>query len=1399
MRIASWFATAVFLACATAEPAFGYFLSNGSVQVDVTKSGASIGLLRYKGTNFTLRKGRLFSDRYFRHRDKVHCEYEDSSGWVWKECGREQLTNGVCCCYSTELKMFDLTVEKCYFLPVDRNSLVVTWTFRNHAEVPRHVGLYTTLPMMVEGGPNAVAVPRGGNVERWNYPERKNPLEIADTPSQRWSAMWERTGGRGVIVKWPEHRTSGVFNWMVPDQETVTLECFGVDEAVPEGGVCSYSTVLDFTDDVPRAIESIDCPTGELVGEPSMWIKRFTDSARFRHCTVKARRLDGVKVSAKEAEQELNRDFRIPTSFLTSVHTNTVTWHEDWFKPSAPCGIFFMYAPDWVLLGNGQRFLVELLQRCDLDFRVLPLLNTVFGVKGHGEYSVQDTDFGTDFSDWTMALLREVKDPPKATVIVGTDFAGKQQEAVDILTEWQMQGTRYVFVDCANIPIALRDAKSGNRIVSSLDWKNPFWPTVDNSGRPEERRMANYAGREFPHFDYFYLDVLRTIRQMCGSSYAASIRYGNLHEIVVDANCPGTYQMEIKVKDAMRFVDRVERRRMNLAMGENRIPFDVTVADGDRMVDLRLINPEGLISDATAFHVKMPQRVKITTEFSNTNRIFSAEERIAFSVATDGLKHGMDLETFVEDGDGRVVYRTDARSAWLQLPEPKARIYRIVTEVRDGGGICARHVDEFSVRSGPLDLKDTHAYITVHPPSTEYCGYLRDLGFDFVIAPFGADIERAIVAECAYLGIQAVPRNCAEDRSWFNPYRHDASPHGVIRKPCFSSPAFKEALEERIERVAKSVGYDYYNVRLHWLSDESFLGAEVCQSPWCLAGFRAELKRRYASIDALNAEWGSGFRSFDEVVPSRLSELTSKDNLAPWLEHKMFMAGVLADKWLGCASETLRRCVPNCFSGPTGTQVPGYGYDWTRLMRHIDATGYYFGTQRKYVHDFAELYGRGVLAGQCGGGYTRGDVDYEPYNYDVMWSGLLKGSNLAYHYFGAAIYGDVASTSNMMYWTKSMNELKSGIGKLFLSAKTDCGIYVLYSQASVFAAIGTGREDSWQNSQTSWWRLLSEGKYEHRFYPSCLLEEKGVPSAAKVLVLPYALALSDREIQVIADFIRRGGRVFADVTPAERNQSGRLRKTPCELEDVVCFGPELCTYNSVVGCGEGETSRARSAAGEVARRLRVRLADECRKSGVESLCRVIGKNGLAYPCDAALRYDGVNAVFAMHVDTAGADNDRTSADGGTARGRFDLGKGDAVTAVLPLQGHVYDVREGVYIGYTNRIETTMIPGWTRLYSIMRDAPIDLTVAGPKFVRAGDCVAVDFSADGATGPQVFHIEVRDPSGKSAWRFRQNMRIEGNRGSFSYASALNDMSGLWKIEVTHVNTGRKRVHEFEMSLQ
>jgi len=1385
------------LVCALQRTLFAYSLSNGDLQVDVAKRGAAIGLLRYRGTDFTIPKEQQFADCFFRHRDSSHCEYENTSGWIWRECGKEYLTNGETCWYSTELKLFDMTVEKRYFLPRDRNSLAITWTFRNHAESPRHVGLYTRFPAIVGNGTNTVSVPRGGCVERWNYPERQKNLEMVEAPAQRWSAIWERTSGRGMVVKWPEHRTAAVFNWMVPAQAIMTLECFGVDEVLPANSSVSFTTTLDFGENIPRTIEALDCPTGDLVGEPSLWIKRFTDPARYLHCTVKARRLDGAKMSAVEAEKELNRDFRIPTSFLTSVHTNTATWHEKWFRPSRPSDIFFMYAPGWVLLGNGQRFLVELLQRCDLDYRVIPLLNTVFGVKGNGEYSVQDTDFGTDFSDWTMAMLREVKDPPKAVVVLGADFAGKQQEAVDILVEWYRRGVRYVFVDCQHIPAALSDEKTGNRIVSRKGWRNPFWPAVDQALRPEEPKAANYAGREFPHFDYFYLDVLRTIRQMCGSSREASIRCGDVRQIVVDVSRPGAYQLEIKVKDALRFVDSLEKRSLNLVAGENCVSLGLSLAGGDRMVDLRLFNPEGLVSDAFSFHARTPERVTVMTDLSNTNRIFAADEKVGVTITAVGLVQGMEVETFVEDGDGRIVYRTAAVSASIQLPEPRARIYRVVTEVREGASVCARNVVEFSVRSEPLDLKDTHAYITVHPPSTEYCGYLRDLGFDFVIAPFGAEIERPIVAECAYLGIQAVPRNCAEDRSWFNAYRHDASPHGVVRKPCFSSPSFKDALEGRIERVAKAVAYDYYNVRLHWVADESFLGSEVCRSPWCLAGFRADLKRRYGSVDSLNDEWGSRFGSFDEAVPCRLSELSSKDNLAPWLEHKMFMAGVFADNWLGCAASALRRQVPDAICGPTGTQVPGYGYDWTRLMRHIDATGYYFGTQRKYVHDFADLYGRGVLAGQCGGGYTRGDVDYEPYNYDVMWSGLLKGSNLAYHYFGAAIFGDVASTSNMTYWVSAMSELKRGIGKLFLSAKADCKIYVLYSQASVFSAIGTGREKEWQSSQTSWWRLLSDGKYDHRFYPSCLLEEKGVPEDAKILVLPYALSLSDRELRVIDDFVSKGGVVFADVRPAERNQAGRLRRPACDAVKAVCFGSDLCTYNSVVGCGEGETSKAVCAGVEVARKLSARLAVECEKAGVSPSCRVIGTDGHAYPCDAAFRRDGINAVFAMHKDTFGADNDKASSDGGTARGRFDLRGGDAVSAVLPVQGHIYDVRAGCYLGYTNRIETTIIPGWTRIYSVLRDAPGELTLTGTGAVRVGDRVDVNFSVTGATGPQVFHVEVRDPTGRSAWRFRKNIRVDGGCGSFSYVTAFNDRTGRWKIEVTHVNTGRTRSHCFDVS--
>ena len=188
----------------------------------------------------------------------------------------------------------------------------------------------------------------------------------------------------------------------------------------------------------------------------------------------------------------------------------------------------------------------------------------------------------------------------------------------------------------------------------------------------------------------------------------------------------------------------------------------------------------------------------------------------------------------------------------------------------------------------------------------------------------------------------------------------------------------------------------------------------------------------------------------------------------------------------------------------------------------------------------------------------------------------------------------------------------------------------------------------------------------------------------------------------------------------------------------------------------------------------------------------------------ALREDGGNRVFAIHLDTRGADNNGTSkADrkSQTACGRFDFSKGDAVTARLGGKGHVYDVREGRYLGYTDEIRTSVLPGWTRLYSILQEKPGALSLDGPAVVRAGETAHFAFAAGNASVMKIVQrasrvSEFADPDGRTPWRFFRNVRTLEGGGSYALETAFNEKPGRWTATVVHVNTGARRTMEFEI---
>jgi hypothetical protein len=141
-------------------------------------------------------------------------------------------------------------------------------------------------------------------------------------------------------------------------------------------------------------------------------------------------------------------------------------------------------------------------------------------------------------------------------------------------------------------------------------------------------------------------------------------------------------------------------------------------------------------------------------------------------------------------------------------------------------------------------------------------------------------------------------------------------------------------------------------------------------SPTSLAAFREWLKTRYASLEALNAQWETSFASWDTVVPfttdqikqrmgsnkagpeaktdwaavravkldlAKAKQESTRWNFAPWADHRSYMDLALAralDHFRKASHET----DPATPVGIEGTQMPHAfgGYDLWRMSQVLD-------------------------------------------------------------------------------------------------------------------------------------------------------------------------------------------------------------------------------------------------------------------------------------------------------------------------------------------------------------------------------------------------------------------------------------------------------------------------------
>jgi hypothetical protein len=139
---------------------------------------------------------------------------------------------------------------------------------------------------------------------------------------------------------------------------------------------------------------------------------------------------------------------------------------------------------------------------------------------------------------------------------------------------------------------------------------------------------------------------------------------------------------------------------------------------------------------------------------------------------------------------------------------------------------------------------------------------------------------------------------------------------------------------------------------------------------------------------------------------------------------------------------------------------------------------------------------------------------------------------------------------------------------------------------------------------------------------------------------------------------------------------------------------------------------------------------------------------------------------------------------------------DLVLASIPgidsAKVDVYDVRAGKKLDGGLPQKFTLAPYEPRIFAVV---PKGFAPTAPQLPKAVNTTTlaekpckVTFDKSVSGGEEVYHVFVKDPSGKDVWRYGANVSVEGDKGvEFTVPFALNDVPGDWTIDVRHIPTG------------
>ncbi len=642
----------------------------------------------------------------------------------------------------------------------------------------------------------------------------------------------------------------------------------------------------------------------------------------------------------------------------------------------------------------------------------------------------------------------------------------------------------------------------------------------------------------------------------------------------------------------------------------------------------------------------------------------------------------------------------------------------------------------------------------------------------------------------------------------------------LVRKYGLKDSAYLNSVQKDLR--AKVGNWKKFSPSAYYIFEEPSItryddALDLCFAKSTLTAMREWLKRQYHTINALNQQWGTSFERWEEVVPDDSREARQRGNYSSWADHRTFMEIC----WAGLfkfVQKTVNDVDPGGLVQLSGTQATSShnGYDYSLLDQYVGQMNPYdIDNQLEYHHTFnPEL----KISGQAGYGALGKGVLYDYYNHL-----FLKETGGSYIFWQvSSLNPDLRINQSGIDMKKGFDEMrKRGIGRLISSfePENELKIAVHYSYPSIHAAwitdgrIVPGTENNmsetlvqFNKNRDGWVKVLHDMGVGFSFISYSNIETGGLISRGyKILILPMSLALSDQEVRSIEEFVKKGGIVIADALPGVMDNHTKLRKNRTladlfgikarsylreELVTPKCESDLKVTTAKVQGMENSKIQLLKNKYGEGTAYLLNYFMDGYPEEKLNQ------KNGASL---AKIRniFELEHLASGIQITTGNGEPENgiekyTFSDKNASTRLIGLlpgkeGKDKEVVLHFKEPINLYDIRNKKYLGDASEFRLNIHNSVPELFGILKGRIEDIKISIASRVRPGETIALDLSIAGekiSGFNSVATIEVFDPKGDKVNYYSKNCEIINGSGRYSFCTAMNDLTGTWKVRITEV---------------